>query len=153
MFDNLKRSIVSVHVLTTEKVKAKSSMARSLPVENLLAQNVGSIINYLQQFTEVAQWGATSCSQLQPATDNGVRDGRSNWLVAPPRYTGQCPLSSTYCTLQCGLGCKSQDLLHWESLDRATFGMTDQYTACAATQNITHVSLKLTQVLRDINRL
>ena len=26
----------------------KSSMAKSLPVENLLPQNVGSIINYLQ---------------------------------------------------------------------------------------------------------
>ena len=26
--------------------KVKSSMARSLPVENLLPQNVGSIINY-----------------------------------------------------------------------------------------------------------
>ena len=31
-----------------EKVKAKSSIAKSLPVENLLRQNVGSIINYLQ---------------------------------------------------------------------------------------------------------
>ena len=30
------------------KKKVKSSMARSLPVENLLPQNVGSIINYLQ---------------------------------------------------------------------------------------------------------
>ena len=29
-------------------VKVKSSMARSLPLENLLPQNVGSIINYLQ---------------------------------------------------------------------------------------------------------
>ena len=28
--------------------------------------------------TEVTQWGAPSCSQPQPATDNGVRDGRSN---------------------------------------------------------------------------
>ena len=28
--------------------KVKSSMARSLPVENLLPQIVGSIINYLQ---------------------------------------------------------------------------------------------------------
>ena len=28
-------------------VKVKSSMARSLPVKNLLSQNVGSIINYL----------------------------------------------------------------------------------------------------------
>ena len=29
-------------------LKVKSSMARSLPVENLLPQNAGSIINYLQ---------------------------------------------------------------------------------------------------------
>ena len=32
----------------TSVKKVKSSMARSLPVENLLPQNVGSIINYLQ---------------------------------------------------------------------------------------------------------
>ena len=35
-------------VLKFTKVKVKSSMARSLPVENLLPHNVGSIINYLQ---------------------------------------------------------------------------------------------------------
>ena len=35
-------------------------------------------ISYLQLFTEVAQWGAPSCSQPQPATDNGVRKSRSN---------------------------------------------------------------------------
>ena len=29
-------------------LNVKSSMANSLPVENLLPQNVGSIINYLQ---------------------------------------------------------------------------------------------------------
>ena len=33
---------------TEGKDKVKSSMARSLPVENLLPQNVGSIINYWQ---------------------------------------------------------------------------------------------------------
>ena len=38
----------------------------------------------LAVITEVAQWGANSCSQPQPATDNGVRDGRPNWLVTPP---------------------------------------------------------------------
>ena len=38
----------------------------------------------LAVITEVAQWGAPSCSQPQPATDHGVRDCRSNWLVAPP---------------------------------------------------------------------
>ena len=68
-------------------------MARSLPVENLLPQNVGSIINYLQWCTEATQWEAPSCSQPQPATDNGVRDGRSNWLVAPPTLMGSTPLA------------------------------------------------------------
>ena len=54
-------------------------MAKSLRVENLLPHNVGGF-NYqlLAVITEVAQWGAPSCSQPQPATDNGVRDGRSN---------------------------------------------------------------------------
>ena len=33
---------------TRDKIKVKSSMARSLPVENLLPQKVGSIINYFQ---------------------------------------------------------------------------------------------------------
>ena len=53
-------------------------MARSLPVENLLPHNVGSIINYLQESTEVTKWGIPSCSRPQPATNNGARDGRSN---------------------------------------------------------------------------
>ena len=47
-------------------------------MENLLTQNVASIINYLQQSTEVAQWGTPSCSRPQSAMDIGVRDGRSN---------------------------------------------------------------------------
>ena len=80
-------------------------MARSLPVENLLAQNVGSIINNLQSFAEVAQWGAPSCSRPQLATDNGVRDSRSNWLVAPPTLHRAVPseLHVQYCTVQFGL--------------------------------------------------
>ena len=41
-------SIAQVLVGLRKQVKVKSSMARSLPVENLLPQNVGSIINYLQ---------------------------------------------------------------------------------------------------------
>ena len=32
----------------------------------------------LAVITEAAQLGTPSCSQPQPATDNGVRDGRSN---------------------------------------------------------------------------
>ena len=41
----IERELVS---RTDKNVKVKSSMARSLPVANLLPQNVGSIINYLQ---------------------------------------------------------------------------------------------------------
>ena len=35
-------------MVSVKPIKVKSSMARSLPVKNLLQQNVGSINNYLQ---------------------------------------------------------------------------------------------------------
>ena len=37
-------------------------------------------VNYqlLTVITKAAQWGTPSCNQPQPATDNGIRDGRSN---------------------------------------------------------------------------
>ena len=53
----------------------KVSMAKSLPVENLLPPNKGSTINCLEKSTEVAQLGSPGCSHPQPAADNGVRDG------------------------------------------------------------------------------
>ena len=37
---------------------------------------------------------------------------------------------------KCNAGCKSQDLLHSVSRERATFGMSGQRTACVATQGI-----------------
>ena len=68
-----------------DKGNLKSSMARSLRVENLLPQNVGSIINYLQSCYWSSQMGS---SQLQSTTtsymDNGVRDGRSCKLAVTP---------------------------------------------------------------------
>ena len=66
-------------------------MPMGLPLKNLLPQNVGSIINNLQQYTEVAKWGNHSCSRPQPATDTGVRDDRSNRLVTPPALMGSTP--------------------------------------------------------------
>ena len=83
-------------------------MARSLPVENQLPQNVGSIINYLQFFAEVAQWGE-------------LHGGSTPWA---PRIA------------QFNAGCKSQDLLHWLRCERATFGTLGQRTACVATQGM-----------------
>ena len=38
----------------------------------------GQLSTTCSNVTEVAQWAAPSCSRPQPATDNGVRDGRSN---------------------------------------------------------------------------
>ena len=69
-------------------------MARSLPVENLLPQNVGSIINYtcgnlLKQPNEELLVAA------QPDTDNYVRDSRSSCLAAPLRPHGQYSLSAS----------------------------------------------------------
>ena len=40
--------VLILNVIYGTVKKVKSSMAKSLPVENLLPQNVGSIINYLQ---------------------------------------------------------------------------------------------------------
>ena len=34
--------------------------------------------------TEIAQLAAPSHSRHQPVTDNGVKDGRSNWLAVTP---------------------------------------------------------------------
>ena len=67
----------------------KSSMAKSLPVENL--------VNY--QLLAVIYWrrpmGTPSCSRPQPATHNGVRDGWSKWLVAPSGSLPPCIAHST----------------------------------------------------------
>ena len=68
-------------LLFVSALKVKSSMARSFPVENLLPQIVVNLSTTCSNAVEVAQWGAPRCSRPQPATDNGVRDGRSNWLA------------------------------------------------------------------------
>ena len=125
-------------------------MAKSLPVENLLPQNVGSIINYLQLFTEAAQWGAPSCSQPQPATDNGVRDGRSNWLVAPPTLHRAVPpeLHVLHTAMRAGL--QITRLTALSALRTCDLRNTrpNQRTACAATQGIKFLIIHLQQITK-----
>ena len=53
-------------------------MAKSFPDDNLLPLLVGSTSTTCYNAAEVAQWATTSCSQPQAATNNGVRDDRSN---------------------------------------------------------------------------
>ena len=52
----------------------------------------------------------------------------------PPPYTGQYPMSSTYCTLQCGL--QITRLAELSQPRTCDFRMPDQRTAGAATQGI-----------------
>ena len=61
------------------KSKVKSSMARSLPCSGESTTTECGVNYQLHAvITEAAQWGTPSSSQPQSATDNGVRDGRSN---------------------------------------------------------------------------
>ena len=68
--------------------KVKSSMAKSLPVENLLPQNVGSIINYLQLLLK-----QPNGELLVAVNHNQVRTMASETVDPidcshPPPYTG-----------------------------------------------------------------
>ena len=136
------------------KVKVKSSMAKSLPVENLLPQNVGSIKKHkLAVITEKAQWGTPSCSRPQPATDNGVRDGRSNWLVAPPTLIAVLPKLLVHSINRC-----SSVTVGIRTCNLATFGMRGNHLAYAATQGTVKVQglqqgvLSATQVVSVASR-
>ena len=122
-----------LYYICNSKRKGKVVYGQEPPSGESTTTECGSNYQLLAVITEVAQCGAPSCSQPQPATDNGIRDGRSNWLVAPPPYTGQYPLSSTYCTLQCGM--QITRLAALSQPRTCDFRMPDQRLASAATQD------------------
>ena len=63
---------------TGQKGKGKVVYGQEPPSGESTTTECGFNYQLLAVITEVAQWGAPSCSQPQPAMDNGVRDGRSN---------------------------------------------------------------------------
>ena len=74
---------LSVYTTNSVKINVKSSMARSLPVENLLPQNVGSI--KLPNEVVVAQWGTPSVvdhNQLRTMASETVDP--IDWSHPPP---------------------------------------------------------------------
>ena len=82
-------------------------MAKKPPSGESTTTERGFNYQLLAVINEVAQWGAPSCSQPQSATDNGVRDGRSNWLGSTPHPTqGSTPWAPRIA--HCNAGCKSQ---------------------------------------------
>ena len=79
--------------------------------------------------------GTPTWGQPQPATDNGVKDGKSNLVVAPPTLMGSTP--ELHVLHGVNAAYKSQDLLQQPGLEQASTGMLDsEYKTCAATQSI-----------------
>ena len=60
------------------RVKGKVFYGQEPPSGESTTTECGVNYQQLAVITEVAQWETPSCSRPQPATDNGVRDGRSN---------------------------------------------------------------------------
>ena len=91
----------------------------------------GKLLTTCSKSTEVAQWGIPSCSRPQPATDNGVRDDRFNWLVAPSTLMGSTPWALVHSINLC-----SSATARIQSCNLATFCMRGNYLAYAATLGI-----------------
>ena len=97
----------------------------------------GKLSTTFSNATEVAKLGAPSCSQPQPATDNGISDGRSNWLAVTPTLHRAAPYE-LHELLAVNVGYKLQDLMQQPRREYASLGMPGQRTACAATLGITN---------------
>ena len=68
-------------------------MAWNLSEENLLHCFWGQVSTTYtcSNATEVAQWTIPSCCRPHPATNNGVRDDKSNRLAVNPTFVGSTP--------------------------------------------------------------
>ena len=118
--------------------KVKVVYVQEPPCGEFTTTECGFNYQLLAVITEVAQLGAPSCSQphlLRTMASEMVDP--IDWSHPPP-YTGQYPLSSTYCTLQCGLqiirlAAPSQPRI-------CDFKMPDQRTAGVATEGIPNLS-------------
>ena len=71
--------------------KGKVFYGQEPPSGESTTPECGANNQLLPVIIKVAQWGTPSCNRPQSATGNGVRDGRSNRLVAPPIRMGSSP--------------------------------------------------------------
>ena len=69
---------MSTNPYVINKGKGKVFYGQEPPSGESTTTECGVNYQLLAVITEAAQWGTPSCSQPQPATNNGVRDGRSN---------------------------------------------------------------------------
>ena len=68
--------------------------------KNLLPQFGSRLSTTFCNTTKVAQWAASSSSRPQPATDNGVRDDRFNWLTVTPHHLRGSNVLNATCAVQ-----------------------------------------------------
>ena len=74
---------VRVNQTCSHCLKGKVVYGQEPPSAQSTTTECGVNCQLLAVITEVTQWGTPSCSRPQPAADSGVRDVRSNCLVAP----------------------------------------------------------------------
>ena len=67
-----------IFIIRLRTGKGKVVYGQEPPSGESTTTECGFNYQLLAVITEAAQWGTPSYSQPQPATDNGVRDGRSN---------------------------------------------------------------------------
>ena len=101
-------------------------MARSPPEKNY-HWLWGKLSTTFSNVTDVAQWATPSYSQPQPATDNGVRDGRSNWLTVTIIPMGSTPWAPR---------AQYKSVQPLPGIDHANFSMRGNHLVYAATQGI-----------------
>ena len=90
----------------------------------------GQLLTTCSNASEVAQWSAFSFSRTQPADDNGVRDGKSDWQAVIPPTLYRATLHEHHLHMQMWL----QINCVVSGIDPGTLGTLGHRIAYAATQ-------------------
>ena len=95
----------------------------------------GLLLTNCSNVNEIATMGTPSFIRLHPATDNGVRDGRSNWLAVTQNST-QGSTTWAPCIAHCKWCPQITRLASASGTERSAYGILGQRTACAVTRGI-----------------
>ena len=128
-------------IFYTNKGMGKVFYGQEPPSGESTTTECGFNYQLLAVITEVAQFGTPSCSRPQAATDNGARDGRSNWLVTPPTLMDSTPWAprALYKSVQLS---HSQDSF-LQPCNPATFSMRGNHLAYEATQGLPEIFITI----------
>ena len=146
---------INILIKHANAVKAKFSMATgSRPCASqwriYYHRMWGQLSTTCCNATEIAQWEALSCSRPQPATDNGIRDGRSNWQAVTSYPTqGSTSWAPRIALFKCGLQIASPTCCSNRGTNTRPLGMAGKHTACAATQGRIKCLQNLSKIHND----